>query len=106
MNFQKSPMLDAVDLVRIDADNLTLDELVNLSHRVIKTLFALHELRNQKTRKSANQSLALNFRLEKLEAYNVRLVGLIEMAEFIAAHNATLNQHELGLPTLMKPRHR
>ena len=80
MPFLQSPMIDAVDLIRTDAESLPLEELQTLAGRVIKTLFALHELRNATGRRAAPETGAIIFRISQLELYSARLADLIQLA--------------------------
>jgi hypothetical protein len=80
MHFQQSPMIDAVDLIRTDAEGLPLEELRALTGRVIKTLFALHELRNTTRRRAAPETRAIIFRISQLELFSARLADLIQLA--------------------------
>ena len=85
-------MIDAIDLLRTDAEGLPLQELQTLVDRVIKTLFSLHELRNTRGRRAAPETAAIMYRISQLELYSARLADLIQLAYVRATLQAMSNK--------------
>ena len=84
-----SPMLEAIDLVRVNVDSLDLDELEAHAQQVLDTIGALNEYINGPSRKSANALRnALNL-ARKLRLHMARVRDLIN-ARKLAATVATV----------------
>ena len=79
-----SPLIDAIDLPRVNIEALTLDDLQSHSQKVLSTIEALNALINSAGRKSANEkrnALTLARKLRK-HMDNVR--------QLIQAHNLAI----------------
>lgn len=85
-----SPMLEAIDLMRVNIDAMDLDELDGHAQQVLDTIGALNDYINSPARKSANALRnALNL-ARKLRLHMARVRDLINARKLAAAMVATV----------------
>ncbi len=75
---QPSPMLQAIDLLRVDADALQLDDLYIHAKTVLATIAALNDYMNSTSPKSANALRNARMLAHKLSLHMARLRDLLQ----------------------------
>ena len=88
-----SPQVEAMDLMTVMADGLTLEDLQGHSLRVSRTLNDLLYLSTDQKRRSMREKANIRFQIDRLQSYNARLNDLIQLAKLSQIPNA---QHPTG----------
>ena len=84
-----SPMLQAIDLMRVNIDAMNLEDLEAHAQQVLDTLSGLNEYTNSPAPKSANAKNSALHRARKLRLHMARVRDLIN-AQKLAAVVATM----------------
>ena len=82
---QSSPMLEAIDLMRVNIDALDLEELEAHAQQVLDTIGGLNEYINSPSRKSANALHNALTLARKLRLHMARVRDLINARKLAAA---------------------
>ena len=85
-----SPMLQAIDLMRVNVDAMTLEDLEAHAEQVLDTLGGLNEYINSPAPKSANAKREALHRARKLGLHMARVRDLINAHKLAAAAVATM----------------
>ena len=85
-----SPMLQAIDLVRVNIDAMTLEDLEAHAQQVLDTLGGLNEYTNSQSPKSANAKRNALHLARKLRLHMARVRDLINAHKLAAVMVATM----------------
>ena len=85
-----SPMLQAIDLMRVNIDAMTLQDLEAHAQEVLDTLGGLNEYTNSPAPKSANAKNGALHRARKLRLHMARVRDLINAHKLAAVVVATM----------------
>ena len=91
-----SPMLHAIDLMRVNIDALGLEDLEEHARQVLDTLGCLNDYINSQSPKSANARRNAMHLARKLRAHMARVRDLINARMLVAAMLATMQSASSG----------
>ena len=85
-----SPMLQAIDLVRVNIDAMTLEDLEAHAEQVLDALGGLNEYTNSPAPKSSNAKRSAMHQARKLRLHMARVRDLINARKLAAVMVATM----------------
>jgi hypothetical protein len=99
-----SPMLQAIDLTRVNVDSMTLDELEEHTKEVLDTIGAMNEYLNSPAHKSVNAKLNVLRLANKLRLHMAHVRDLINVhVAAVALVGAAQAAGSANLPQGAKP---